>query len=499
MAIAFTKYILITSGVGGGNAVKKRELIGRIFTTNPLVPTGSIVEFTTLADVGTYFGTTSEEYKRASFYFGFISKSINSAKNISFARWNDVASVPQIYGGTAPKVVGNFSTIPNGTFVLTIGGTSHTISTNLTTATDLATVASLIQTQVRLQAEPQFATASVTFDAARNSFNLDGAVAEAADIAVTTTASGTSLVSLLNWDTTAIFSKGALAQTITNVLTTTTDLSNNFGSYLFIPPLTITEIEESSIWNKAQNVFFQYYVPVDAANAQAYHDALINYGGTGVVLASTVANEYHEMVPMAILASTDYTKPNATKNYMYYQAALTPTVTTTTLSNTYDTLRVNYYGRTQTAGQFIDFFQRGTLMGLSTDPVDMNTFANEQWFKDYVGAEIMSLQLSLEKISANVEGIGQIKTTIQTAINLAVRNGVVSVGKTLNNTQKLYIAQITNSDTAWIQVENIGYWFTVEMQSYTTIDGRTEYKAVYTVIYSKDDVVRKVEGSHILI
>ena len=84
MAIAFTKYILITSGVGGGNAVRKRELIGRLFTTNELVPTGSIVEFTTLADVGTYFGTTSEEYKRASFYFGFISKSINSAKNISY-------------------------------------------------------------------------------------------------------------------------------------------------------------------------------------------------------------------------------------------------------------------------------------------------------------------------------------------------------------------------------------------------------------------------------
>jgi hypothetical protein len=37
------------------------------------------------------------------------------------------------------------------------------------------------------------------------------------------------------------------------------------------------------------------------------------------------------------------------------------------------------------------------------------------------------------------------------------------------------------------------------MQSYVTVDGRTEWKAVYTLIYSKDDTVRKVEGSHVLI
>ena len=499
MAIDFRKYILITSGVGGGNAVRNRELIGRLFTVNPLVPTSSIVEFTNLEDVGTYFGTTSEEYKRASFYFGFISKSINKAKNISFARWNDEATKPRIFGNIDTKALGSFTSISNGSFDITIGGQTATIITNLTGATSLANVAALIQAEIESELPAQFATATVTFNASRNSFDFEGGVAEVAEISISTASTGTNIVSLLGWGTGAIFSNGALTQTITEVLTETSELSNNFGSYLFIPSLTIEEIEEVGAWNTAQNVYYQFYVDVDLANTQDYFDALKNYAGIGVTLASSVANEYHEMIPMAIMASSDYSKVNSTKNYMFYQAGLTPTVTTTALSNTLDSQRVNYYGRTQTAGQFLDFYQRGVLMGLATAPVDMNTYANEQWFKDKIGAEIMSLLLSLEKISANAEGIGQLTTTIQTVIDLALRNNVISVGKTLNNTQKLYVSQITDDDLAWIQVQNAGYWFAVDIQSYVTTDSRTEYKAVYTIIYSKDDVIRSVDGTHILV
>lgn len=502
MAIDFRKYIAITSGVGGGNAVPTRDLIGRLYTTNNLVPTGSVLEFTLptqLADIGALFGTTSEEYLRASFYTSFISKSITSAKKISFARWVDSDVAPLIYGGTEAKAVGDFTSIIAGTFDLTIGGVTHTITTNFSTATSLADVASLMQAQIQLQTEPQFANATVAFSATRNSFNLVGGVIEVANISVSSSATGTDVTTLLGWDFSAIYSDGALIQTITDVLDDTYDKSNNFGSYLFMPTLTIEQHKESANWNKAQNVFFQYYVPVTSANAQVWSDTLIDIAGTGLIVKSDEAGEYHEMLPMVILASTNYAKANSTKNYMFYSASLTPTVTTTKESNRLDALRVNYYGQTQTAGQFKEFFQRGVLMGLATDPVSMNTYANEQWLKDKMGAEIMSLLLSLEKASANIIGIGQLKTTLQSVIDEALNNGVISVGKDLNNTQKLFVAQITDDDIAYIQVENAGYWFDVSVESYVATSGITEYKAVYTLIYSKDDVIRSVDGTHILI
>lgn len=381
MAISFTKYVDITSGVGGGAGVRQRDLIGRIFTTNALLAVGTIAEFDTLADVGTLFGSTSDEYKRASFYFGWVSKNISSPKKISFARWDD--------------------TLVTG-------------------------------------------------------------------------------------------------ETLTEVLTASTEASNNFGSFAFIPELTLVQVEEVATWNAAQNVMFQYCAKVTAANATAWSAALMGYAGMSLTL-DEIADEYHELIPMIILAATNYSKRNAVQNYMFQQFNATPTVTTTVLSTAYDNERINYYGRTQTAGQNIDFYQRGVLMGGATSPTDMNTYANEQWLKDAAGSAIMSLLLSMPKVSANAGGRAQLIAILQSVIDQALFNGSISVGKTLNTTQKLFIGTITGDDLAWHQVQSIGYWVDCVLESYVTVDGRTEWKAVYTLLYGKDDVIRSVDGTHILV
>jgi hypothetical protein len=184
---------------------------------------------------------------------------------------------------------------------------------------------------------------------------------------------------------------------------------------------------------------------------------------------------------------------------MFQSADLDATVSDTTESDAYDALRVNYYGATQKAGNLIEFYQRGVLCGLTSDPVDMNTYANEMWLKDSIGASIMNLLLSLGKISANRQGRGTVLAGIQVAIDQALFNGVISIGKPLTNTQKAYISSVTGSSTAWHQVQNGGYWVDVVISSYVTNSGATEWKATYTLVYSKDDAIRKVIGSDILI
>lgn len=383
MAISFTKYVDITSGVGGSGGVRRRDLIGRIFTINPLLTKGTIAEFTTLAEVATFFTTASEEYKRASFYFGWVSKNIASPKKISFARWDD-----------APTT----------------------------------------------------------------------------------------------------------GETITNVLTASTEANNNFGSFCFTTACALTQAEvvEAATWNNAQNVMFQFCVAVPAGDAAAFSTALMGLAGVSLTL-DAIADEYHEMMPMTILAATNYTKRNSVQNFMFQQFSATPTVTTTALSTTYDNARVNYYGRTQTAGQTIDFYQRGVLMGGATAPTDMNTYANEQWLKDAAGSAIMSLLLSMPKVSANAGGRAQLLTAIQSVIDQALYNGTISVGKTLNTTQKVYIGSITGDELAWHQIQSIGYWIDCILESYVTTDSRTEWKATYSLMYAKDDVIRAVEGTHTLI
>lgn len=501
MAISFKRFVDITSGVGGGAGVRLRDLILRLFSTSTLVPEKTVIEMTSADDVGAYFGTTSPEYLRAVFYFGFISKLISAPKKIAFSRFADVAAAARIYGAKKNFTVAQFTGVTTGALKLTIGAyTADVTGLNFASAVTLSNVASSLQTAIRaiIAGGADWTNASVTYNATANRFELVGGVVGAEAIATAAPASGVDVRSLLGWDATAVFSPGVATQEPLDAFLASVQVSDNFGSFAFIPTITDVQVAAVAAQNDTYNVKFMYLHPMAAANAASLYAALSGYSGVACVL-SPLAAEYPELLPAMILASTDYSKRNSVQNYMFQMATLTPSVQDDPTANTMDLNRVNYYGRTQTAGQFLDFFQRGVMMGLAVDPVDMNTYANEMWFKDYAGAKIMELLLSLARVSANSTGRGQLLAVLQDAIETAVFNGTISIGKPLNTTQKLYIANLTGDEQAWQQIYRLGYWVDCVMQSYVTQDSRTEWKAVYTLIYSKDDTIRKVEGSHVLI
>ena len=501
MAISIRKYVDITSGIGAGVVVKLRELILRVFTSNPLLPTLSIKEFTSSADVGEYFGLASEEYLRSLFYFGWVSKSTTRPSKISFARYASADTLPQIFGFVAPQSVAAWTGISNGSFVLTIGATSNTMSgLDFTGATTLAGVAAIIQTAIRTKTGSMWTAATVTYDATRGSFNFNGGIAGPATIAATAPGTGTNILvnGLLGWTVSGIFSNGIAAQTPVEAVNDSAATSSNFGTYLFQPALTLEQVTDLSVWNDAQNVAYMFLAHIAGVDASTYFTALKNYSGVALT-EETVSGQYPEMVPGLIAAATDYTRPNSSQNYMYQQFALTPSATDDDMSDTLDANRINYYGRTQTAGQQIDLYQRGVLMGLATAPLDMNVYVNEMWLKDAAASACMEMLLNLGRVSANKNGRAQVIQFLQPVITQALNNGVISVGKAFEQVQKAYITDITGSDTAWHQVQGIGYWLDCRIEPYATVDGRTEYKAVYLLIYAKDDAIRKVEGTHTLI
>lgn len=496
MSISIKKYVDITSGVGASGVVRERELIGRIFTTSPKVPADGIVEFTSAADVRAYFGTASEEAARAVLYFGFISKNIVAPKKLSFARYADAANAPRVYGSRITTTLAAFNLVTAGALTMTAGAnTINLTGLNFSAATSFADVASTLQTAIRAAGGAQFTTATVAFDAVANAFNFTGAAVGVAPISVV---SGPTALQF-GWGPTAVFSPGVAAVTPVVAFETSAAATNNFGSFLFMAALTDAQVVDIATANQTRNVEFLYAVPVTDLNSVSLSAALLTVSGVALTYAPT-AGQFDEMAPMIVLAATDYTKRNSVQNYMFQQfSGLTAKVTTTAQSNTLDAARINYYGNTQTAGQLINFYQRGVMGGGSTAPVDMNVYANEMWFKDAAAAQILSLLLSVGRVPANNAGKATIIAILQGVIDRATFNGTISVGKALTVLQKLYIGQMTGDDLAWYQVQTIGYWIACDMQTVVTTDGRTEYKAVYTLIYAKDDAVRKVEGTHVLI
>lgn len=501
MAISFRKYVDITSGVGGAAQVPQRELIARIFSGNELIPTKSFGEFTDVESVGGYFGTQSEEYARAQFYLGFISKLTTRPKKISFARWASADTAPQVFGESMDQNLSAWQAISNGAIAITLGP-----DTEIITGIDFSTDLSLADVAATLQAAVQaanvaalFSAATVTYDAVAKRFNMTGGATGNAVISIALAGSGTEIATMLGWlNPDTILSNGVVAESVTDVLAESAGASDNFGSFSFMPALTIDQVEEAAQWAKTENVKYQFHHSVLEIDAQAYYDQMKNIAGYGQTIRSaSISDEYPEMAPMAILAATDYTRRNANQNYMYQQFDLTPTVNDTLTSNALDDIRTNYYGVTQRAGANLEFYQRGLLMGLASDPKDMNTFANEQWLKDSAAVAIMNLLLASSAVSGDRQGETSVTAALMPTIEQAKFNGVISIGKTLNQTQKEYILSVTGDEHAAQQINAIGYWLNVTIRESATTPG--EFEAVYLLLYAKADAVRKVSGTHTLI
>lgn len=493
MSISIERYVSIVSGVAGAQAVAQRELVGLRFSTNPRVPVGAHVVVANAGDALDYFGAGSPEATFAAQYFGYTSPApASKAEKLRFAAHVDVARPARIYGADKGTALSALQAITAGDLTITLAGVTEVITgINLSTALSFADVATAVQTAVAAE----FAGSTVTYDALTGTFNLTTASTGEAAIAITSTA----LSELLGWGAGAILSPGAAATTPLQALRAAEQVTDSFGSFSFPGTLALSEAVELAQYNASLNLKYMYLQSVSAADAQTVSAAVLGIPSVGLVLNAT-AGQYKEALPQAIMAATNYTRRNATVNYMYRQlGALTADVTTNADANLYDGLRVSYYGETANAGQKIAFFQRGFLCGGATDALDMNVHANEQWLKAYLTARLLSLQLSLGKIPANNEGRGYVLGQVTDAANLAKFNGTIITGKNITVAQQIAITQISGDPEAWRDVQINGYWADAIVVERTGETGVTEYVVNYTLVYSKNDVVRKISGSHNLI
>ena len=502
MPISQSKYVAITSGIGGASAASRKDLGLRLFTTNALFPLNSVIEFSSALDVENFAGASSQEAEIAAAYFGWVSKSVNSPRKISVMGVSLNATAPIIRSTKTVEQLTAFTAITNGSFALSMGGTSYSVTDlDFSAATSYADIATAIETGINgnTAGGDLWTAATVTFNAETSSFILTGGATGDNTITYATAATtGTDISSLIGWSesTEPILSDGYAATNLSEILNTSIELSDNFASYAFVGlTLDATQINEAGAWNDTQNNLYMYCGDVDSTNYQTIIETAAAHEGMAINYQPLINVLPAYLIPATILAATDYTHVNGTVNYMYQQFPnQAVTVDTNELANTLDALHINYNGQTQKAGQKIEFYQDGYL----ADGTDIAVYANEIWLKDAMITEILNLEIALEKIPANVDGLAQIEAILQGVIDEALNNGVIMPGKTLTNTQKAYITQITGDNTAWQRVQLNGYVLTVEL-SQQIVNGATKYIAEYTLVYSKGDTIRKVEGRHILI
>lgn len=498
MAISQTRYIDVKTILKPQTTINRKELIGRFFTSNKALTTGAIVEYDQLLSVAEAFGTESKEYKIASKYFRYLSKSRISPSKISFANFNPDGRKCSLTPISEVPSLASLKGITDGSIKVDMGGVATDIvGLDFSSVNTLSDVATILQTAIKaIEANGDlWKEATVTFVANIGLVLQGGKVSEDVIGYSSKAESGTDISNLIGWssDSTPVLSNGSLAETVVDCLTRTTATNSNFGSFAFIDPISSEKISSIANWNAAQGVQFMYSVAVNATNYNAIHNAVSSYEGTALTYG--VDDEVMYM-PMAIMAATNYDVTNGTINYMFTQFENEQSsVTSDSMATVLDSMRINYYGQTQTFGQKIAFYQRGYLQGNFSD---MSAYSNECWLKSAIESECLSLFLARNKLPANESGKGILRGVLQNVINDAVKNGTISVGKTLSNAQKASAIEIGGAAEVATQIELHGYWLGIDVVQ-VKVNGVNEYHLQYTLVYSKGDSVRKIVGFDIVL
>ncbi|MGV3068702.1 DUF3383 family protein, partial [Proteus mirabilis] len=182
MSIKQTRYVDIASAVIGASTAPMRKLTARIFSTNPKIPAGKVLEFAS-GQVDDLLGTDSPEAHFARQYFSYVSPApASKPKELQIASYEPVGRAPTLFGEKTGDLA-DLKLINEGELNITIGKVTKTITgIDLSESTSYADVATAVQAKLNAESEPQFASAYVTFNSLDSAFVISGGVQERADI-----------------------------------------------------------------------------------------------------------------------------------------------------------------------------------------------------------------------------------------------------------------------------------------------------------------------------
>lgn len=497
MAISMKKYVDIRSGINNIRTATEKDLIARIFTSSDSL-TQDVVECEDLEEVGNIFEASSDEYKIAEKYFNFINKYARSPRKISFAK-NLKNGSETIVRTTQSLNLSTITAITNGTISCSWGTSYIQISgINLSLCTSLEEVADALTSkfnetvgadgsEVITQGQFNFNNSILSFTAGvkgNYSISFSLGVAEALK---------------LDDDSNPTRTAGIAPMTIGEAFEISYQTSNNFATFVFLGLTDAEDISDLASYVALNHSSeFVTIVPVTAENYSTIQTAVSSIDGVSLELcgATEETGLYNFVLPMAITATTDYNKENGTVNYMYNQDDdMIVMVDTDDDAEQYDKVKVNYYGRTQTAGQKLAFYQNGVLQGKYQD---QNIFVNEIWLKDALTTKFLNYMLLTPNWYANKAGQGVGQGLIIDIIERAKLNGTITTEKEITENDKVYIYNITADENAWRQIYQLGYYLVTSIEK-VKINNQDIYQFKYTLVYSKGDSIKKVEGQNILI
>ena len=206
--IPASAFVAVNPGVvsAGGAAL---ALNGLFLTNGNRVPIGAVLSFGSAANVGTYFGLTSNEYIESQVYFAGATKATQSPGQLLFAQYPTAATPAWVRGGNVSTMTLTALAALSGTLMIDVNGTWETSSAIALTSH----AGSFSAAAAYIQSEFSSFAGTVTFDTIAGAF-LFTTTATGGSETITTPISGTAT-------TTASTTTGTVLTVVSPTLTGT--------------------------------------------------------------------------------------------------------------------------------------------------------------------------------------------------------------------------------------------------------------------------------------
>ena len=450
-SIPASQLVTVNPGVVSAGAATL-QLNGVMLSENASVPTGSVLSFSSAAQVGAYLGLASTEYSLAQNYFNADDIKTQVPATLYIAPYHASAVGAFLQGGSQPTLtLAQLQAFPSGTLTITISGTSTTSSTiTLSGATSFSNAASLIAAA--------FSGSVVTcaWSSTLSAFVIT-TVATGATATLTFASTGTLATDLaLTAATGAVLSQGAAADTEATAMANVVANTQNWATFGTAWEPNLTSKTNFAIWVNAQNSRYAYVawdtdsqaIVANSTSCFGYVKTQANYNGVMVVSGNAAAATAQGTTLAAIasataffvmgtVAATNFSATNGRTSLAYRtQSGLLASVQDLT---SYLNLIANgycCYGAFATATASFTNFQNGQIGGKW---LWLDALVDSIYMSALFQTTLLTLLIALPSLPYNTNGYSAIRSALLPNIKSMIDFGAIRTGITLSATEILAI------------------------------------------------------------
>jgi len=415
------------------------DLVGMILTTSAQMPTGTVLSFSSAADVSAYFGPASTEATLAQTYFaGYDGSTIKPAK-LLFYRYCSSAAAPFLRGASVASMTLTQLQALTGVLTITVNGSAKTSSSiNLSGATSFSNAATIIAAAFT---SPGF---TVSYDSVSGGFLFtDGTTGAAASLSYATGSLAAGLK--LTQATGAVLSAGADAMSAATAMDGVIALTQDFVSFMTsFEPVDADKLALAG-WVDAKSDRYLYVAWDDniagtqQGDTSSFGSQLVANGLSGTAAIYDPNNGANVAAfLMGAIASINFTVQNGRATLAFRSGSILPGVTNQSVGDNLAANGYNFVGAYATANDRFVFFYPGQVSG-QFDWID--SWISQVWMNNAFQLALMGLLTSVGSIPYNDDGKALIEASLRGVIDNAVNFGAIRAGVPLSAQQK---AEINN-------------------------------------------------------